>query len=115
MKLLLILLFLGNCDLENRYPDEGNFCVPMKEIPRCIDINFREKKVRIDSKDLVMDMTNRVQYTFLLNNQFFDLEVHSEHRVVIKSNINSEWADTYIRKKGKKVSLGKRIKDWWNR
>ena len=115
MKLFLIFILLIHCDLENRYPDAGSFCVPMKETPRCIDIDFREKKINIDSKDLILDMNNRVQYKFLLNNQIYDLEVHSEHRVLIKSDKESEWVDTYIRKKGKKVSLGKRIKDWWNR
>ena len=39
------LLSLTFCDLENRYPDAGEFCTPMKEVPECVQMDFRNKNL----------------------------------------------------------------------
>ena len=41
--ILLTIALFSFCDLENRYPDAGEFCTPMREIPECVQMDFRNK------------------------------------------------------------------------
>ncbi len=103
----LVFLVLVNCDLQNRYPDKGEFCVPMQEVSECIEVDFREKKLVLDKKELLLGQISRVQYEFNLDANSFMLEVLSEHRVQIRKDQDIK---IYIRKKGPRVSLWSRIK-----
>lgn len=104
---ILVFLVLVNCDLQNRYPDKGEFCIPMQEISECIEVDFREKKLVLNKKDILLNQITRVQYEFNLDANSFMLEVLSEHRVQIRKEQDKK---IYIRKKGPKVSLWSRIK-----
>lgn len=118
-----IILRLQFCDLENRYPDAGEFCSPMREVPECVQMDFRNKNLILigsketDLKKLNVKMINRVEYEYEMENSKLQIDVMSEHRIRIRtlklpeSSLQKE--ETYIRMKGPKVSLWTRIKKAW--
>lgn len=116
---LLSIFFILNCDLENRYPDAGEFCTPMREVPECVQMDFRNKTLQFSNpeKKIGLHMTTRVEYDFTEDKSKLQLDVLSEHRIRIRninlldSSIQSE--EIYIRKKGPRVSLWARIKKAW--
>ena len=119
----LFVLSLQFCDLENRYPDAGEFCTPMREVPECVQMDFRNKNLILsgnkeaESKKLNVRMINRVEYEYEMENSKLQIDVMSEHRIRIRtlklpeSSLQKE--ETYIRMKGPKVSLWTRIKKAW--
>lgn len=117
---LPIFLFILFCDLENRYPDAGEFCTPMKETPDCVKMDFRKKELELQNPNriLKLNMITRVEYDFLEDTKKLSLDVLSEHRIriryinILDSSIQSE--EIYIRKKGARISLWARIKKAWN-
>lgn len=117
MPILLLLLFLSFCDLQNRFPDEGEFCVPMSTESKCLEVDFRNKKLVFEKEEIPLELITRVQYKFIFQNEFYELQVLSEHRVqILKLESNqSKLVNIFIRKKGPKKSISKRIKEWWNR
>lgn len=114
--LLFLVLLLSFCDLENRYPDAGEFCTPMREIPECVKIDFRNKILTLNGGNLDLIMINRVQYEKVLETQKLELGVLSEHRIRIQTRkfpeMSLEKEETYIRKKEKRISLWTKIKNW---
>ncbi len=119
---LPLLLF---CDLENRYPDAGEFCTPMKEIPECVQMDFRNKNLilsgsaSLDQKRIFLKMINRVEYEYELDNSKLQIDVLSEHRIRIRTLKLPESAlqkeETYLRIKGPKISLWTRIRNLWDK
>ncbi|HRG73254.1 MAG TPA: hypothetical protein PLX69_01715, partial [Leptospiraceae bacterium] len=119
------LLSLTFCDLENRYPDAGEFCTPMKEIPECVQMDFRNKNLIIngsaspDQKKISLKMINRVEYEYELENSKLQIDVLSEYRIRIRTlklpESILEKEEIYIRLKGPKVSLWTRIKKAWTK
>jgi hypothetical protein len=108
MKYILIFYFIFfSCDLQNRYPEKGDFCVPMQEIPECIEIDFRANQLILEKKEIQLNQISRVQYEFKINEILLYLEVLSEHRVQIRNEENKK---IYRRKKGPKISIWSRIK-----
>ena len=120
-----ILFALSFCDLENRYPDAGEFCTPMREVPECVQMDFRNKNLILsgnkeaESKKLNVRMINRVEYEYEIENSKLQIDVMSEHRIRIRTlklpepSIQKE--EIYIRMKGPKISLWTRIKKAWNK
>ncbi len=120
-----ILLSLQFCDLENRYPDAGEFCTPMKEIPECVQMDFRNKNLILnesaspDQKKLFLKMINRVEYEYEMEDSKLQVDVLSEHRIRIRTVqlplLTLQKEETYIRMKGPKISLWTRIKKAWDK
>lgn len=125
ISILIIIPNFSFCDLENRYPDAGEFCTPMREVPECVQMDFRNKILILsgskegESKKLNVKMINRVEYEYEMENSKMQIDVMSEHRIRIRtrklpeSSIQKE--ETYIRMKGPKISLWTRIKKAWNK
>ena len=117
-KYSVVILFSLNifCDLENRYPDAGEFCTPMKEIPECVKMDFRNKTVTLNEKKIELNMLNRVQYEKMFDTQKLQIDVLSEHRLRIRTlklpESSLEKEEIYIRIKGPKISMWTRIKNW---
>lgn len=119
-QIFLPILFF--CDLENRYPDAGEFCTPMREVPECVQMDFRNKILSakgskfLDQEKIELKMINRVEYEYERENTKLQVDVLSEHRIRIRtiklpeSSLQKE--ETYIRVKGPKISLWTRIKNW---
>ena len=119
------LLSLTFCDLENRYPDAGEFCTPMKEIPECVQMDFRNKNLILSGSasshqnKIFLRMINRVEYEHEFENSKMQIDVLSEYRIRIRTlklpESTLEKEETYIRMKGPKISLWTRIKKAWNK
>lgn len=114
--ILLFLLLFSSCDLENRYPDSGEFCTPMRENPECVKMDFRNKILSINQEKLELTMINRVQYEKNTENQKLEIDVLSEHRIRIKTKKLPEQSiekeETYLRIKGPRISIWSRFKKW---
>lgn len=121
---LLIFLNFHFCDLENRYPDSGEFCTPMRAIPECVRMDFRNKNLifagstMTDEKKIFLKMINRVEYEYEFSNSKLQIDVLSEHRIRIRTlkipESILEKEEIYIRIKGPKISLWTRIKKAWD-
>ena len=120
--ILLTIALFSFCDLENRYPDAGEFCTPMREIPECVQMDFRNKILFYKDKPenkIFFQMINRVEYEYNFETMKLELVVLGEHRIRIRiikfpeNSITKE--ETYIRMKGPRVSLWTRIKSAWNK
>lgn len=120
--ILLTIVLFSFCDLENRYPDAGEFCTPMREIPECVQMDFRNKILFYKDKPenkIFFQMINRVEYEYNFETMKLELAVLGEHRIRIRiikfpeNSITKE--ETYIRMKGPRVSLWTRIKSAWNK
>ena len=119
------LLSLTFCDLENRYPDAGEFCTPMKEVPECVQMDFRNKNLILSGSasshqnKIFLRMINRVEYEHEFENSKMQIDVLSEYRIRIRTlklpESTLEKEETYIRMKGPKISLWTRIKKAWNK
>lgn len=119
------LLSLTFCDLENRYPDAGEFCTPMKEVPECVQMDFRNKNLILSGSasshqnKIFLRMINRVEYEHEFENSKMQIDVLSEYRIRIRTlklpESTLEKEETYIRMKGLKISLWTRIKKAWNK
>ena len=113
------------CDLENRYPDAGEFCTPMKEVPECVQMDFRNKNLILSGSasshqnKIFLRMINRVEYEHEFENSKMQIDVLSEYRIRIRTlklpESTLEKEETYIRMKGPKISLWTRIKKAWNK
>ena len=120
-----ILLSLLFCDLENRYPDAGEFCTPMKEIPECVQMDFRNKNVILNGSassvqnKISLKMINRVEYEYEFEKAKLQIDVLSEYRIRIRTlklpESTLEKEEIYIRLKGPRVSLWTRIKKALNK
>ena len=114
------LLSLTFCDLENRYPDAGEFCTPMKEVPECVQMDFRNKNLILSGSasshqnKIFLRMINRVEYEHEFENSKMQIDVLSEYRIRIRTlklpESTLEKEETYIRMKGPKISLWTRNK-----
>ena len=119
------LLSLTFCDLENRYPDASEFCTPMKEVPECVQMDFRNKNLILSGSasshqnKIFLRMINRVEYEHEFENSKMQIDVLSEYRIRIRTlklpESTLEKEETYIRMKGPKISLWTRIKKAWNK
>ena len=104
------LLSLTFCDLENRYPDAGEFCTPMKEVPECVQMDFRNKNLILSGSasshqnKIFLRMINRVEYEHEFENSKMQIDVLSEYRIRIRTlklpESTLEKEETYIRMKG---------------
>lgn len=92
------------CDMQNRYPDKGEFCVPMVRVEDCLKADFRNKTLEYKNTQYTLKMNTRVEYVF---NESESLQILGEHRVQILKGSDKK---IFIRKKGEKVSIIKRIK-----
>ncbi|MBK9501404.1 MAG: hypothetical protein KBF99_01635 [Leptospiraceae bacterium] len=120
---ILTILSLPFCDLENRYPDAGEFCTPMKEVPECVQMDFRNKNLILNGSTsshqnkIFLRMINRVEYEYEFENSKLQIDVLSEYRIRIRTlklpESILEKEETYIRLKGPKISLWTRIKKAW--
>ncbi|MBP9889797.1 MAG: hypothetical protein KBF93_26100 [Leptospiraceae bacterium] len=114
--LLFPFLLFSFCDLENRYPDAGEFCTPMREIPECLKMDFRNKILSLDQEKLELTMINRVQYEKQTETKKLEIDVLSEHRIRIKTkklpDQTIEKEETYLRIKGPKISIWTKFKNW---
>lgn len=102
--LVLVCIIFQFCDLQNRYPDKGEFCVPMVREEECLKVDFRMKTLEYQKKEFVLKMNTRVDYIF---NEIDTLQILGEHRVQI---IQGSEKKIFIRKKGEKISIWRRIK-----
>ncbi|MBP7282534.1 MAG: hypothetical protein KBA66_13215 [Leptospiraceae bacterium] len=114
--LLFPFLLFSFCDLENRYPDAGEFCTPMRDIPECVKMDFRNRTLNLNQENFDLTMISRVQYEKITETQKLEIDVLSEHRIRIQTKklpeMSLEKKEIYLRKKGPRISLWTKIKNW---
>jgi len=114
--ILLFLILLSSCDLENRYPDAGDFCTPMREIPECVKMDFRNKILSLNQEKFELTMINRVQYEKITETKKLEIDVLSEHRIRIRTQKLPEQIiekeETYLRIKAPRISIWTKFKNW---